>query len=168
MAPHWRTKARRAGMGACGIGLVVMIFTPRYRQGAARRLRFDLQRCPFVRINALTRHGDRPLRQIRRAGALSPKLKHRVMEHIMRYTNILLATAAVLAGCATPYDDAERVQRDMDQIIALYGPACDKLGYAGNTDQWRNCVLQLSLKDAATNTVYAPRYHPAWPYRRYW
>ncbi|MES2299190.1 MAG: membrane lipoprotein lipid attachment site-containing protein [Pseudomonadota bacterium] len=88
----------------------------------------------------------------------------------MRKIIIALVAGLMLAACATPYDDQARLQHDMERIISVYGPACEKLGYAPNTDQWRNCMLQLSIKDDADhNSAYYQHYTPYWRYRgRYW
>jgi len=61
-------------------------------------------------------------------------------------TSILIA---VLAGCATQADRTARMQREVDEMIATYGPACERLGYKGDADPWRDCVLRLNAKDAA-------------------
>jgi len=53
----------------------------------------------------------------------------------------------LLAGCATQADRTAQVQREVDEMIATYGPACEKLGYGNSTDPWRDCVLRLSAKD---------------------
>ncbi len=65
----------------------------------------------------------------------------------MRSVLLAIGAATVLAGCATPQEKAARLQADMEQMMQVYGPACTRLGYAINTDQWRDCVLQLSAKD---------------------
>lgn len=66
----------------------------------------------------------------------------------MRKISTLLA-ALILAGCATTNAErAERVNRDVDEMIEVYGPGCEKLGYQKDSDPWRSCVLQLSLKDS--------------------
>lgn len=65
----------------------------------------------------------------------------------MRQLIIAAASALLLAGCTTPQERAARMQADMDRIIVEYGPACVRLGYQANSDQWRNCLLQLSTKD---------------------
>lgn len=65
----------------------------------------------------------------------------------MRQLIIVAASALLLAGCTTPQERAARNQADMDRIMVEYGPACNRLGYAANTDPWRNCLLQLSTKD---------------------
>src|SRR5512147_2357625 len=59
-----------------------------------------------------------------------------------------LAVAAVLAGCATPAERAAQMEREVDEMIQVYGPACEKLGFQGDTDPWRDCVLRLSAKDS--------------------
>ena len=58
---------------------------------------------------------------------------------------ILMAILAMslLAACTTPADRAARAQHEMENMMQEFGPACDKLGYAHDTDPWRNCVLKL-------------------------
>jgi len=58
---------------------------------------------------------------------------------------LLLITG--LAACATPAERAAQMEREVDEMIQIYGPACEKLGYARDTDKWRDCVLRLSAKD---------------------
>lgn len=67
----------------------------------------------------------------------------------MRLTLVPLALAAILAGCATltPAERAAQHQREMEQLMQLYGPACDKLGYQRDTDKWRDCVLNLAAQE---------------------
>jgi hypothetical protein len=65
----------------------------------------------------------------------------------MRTLHILVLTILV-AGCATsPAERAAQAEREVDQMIQVYGPACDKLGYRPESDPWRNCVLQLAAQD---------------------
>ena len=52
------------------------------------------------------------------------------------------------AGCATQAERAAQVQRDVDDMIRVYGPGCEKLGYKPDSDMWRYCVLRLSTKDS--------------------
>jgi hypothetical protein len=59
-------------------------------------------------------------------------------------TTLLLVA---LAGCATPAERAAAVQRDVDDMIQVYGPGCERLGYRGDTDEWRACVLRLAHRD---------------------
>ncbi len=83
----------------------------------------------------------------------------------MRTLLIAMGAAAVLSGCATPQERAARAQADVEQMMQQYGPACRRLGYQENSDQWRNCVLQLSAKDDAQR--YGPSYYAGFG-RRHW
>ena len=76
----------------------------------------------------------------------------------MRYTITICLAALALAGCATPEQRAANMQAEMTQMMTIYGPACARLGYAANSDQWRNCVLQLSEKEDAERYGY-PHYY---------
>ncbi len=67
----------------------------------------------------------------------------------------ILAVLAV-AGCATPAERAARMQSEVDDMITVYGPACERLGYANGSDAWRNCVLRLNTND----TIYSYRVAP--------
>jgi len=55
--------------------------------------------------------------------------------------------ALLVAGCVTQSERVAQVQRDVDDMIQVYGPGCDKLGYKTDSDQWRDCVVKLSTKD---------------------
>lgn len=82
--------------------------------------------------------------------------------------------AGVVSGCAsTPQERVARMQADMEQQIVVYGPACARLGYGANTDPWRQCVLQLSMREELRRLGDASPYHGGWgsPYWRgagYW
>ena len=65
-------------------------------------------------------------------------------------TLLYLALVTTLAGCATPEERAARAQREVEEMIQVYGPACDKLGFANGTDEWRNCILRLSAREYST------------------
>jgi hypothetical protein len=58
-----------------------------------------------------------------------------------------LACTFALAGCATQAERAAAVQRDVDDMLRVYGPGCEKLGYKADTDPWRECVLRLATND---------------------
>lgn len=62
----------------------------------------------------------------------------------------LLATLLILfvSGCATQADRAARIERDVDDMVRVYGPGCEKLGYKADTDGWRDCVLRLATKNS--------------------
>ena len=51
-----------------------------------------------------------------------------------------------VAGCATQAERAAQVQRDVEDMIRVYGPGCEKLGFKTDSDQWRDCVLRLATK----------------------
>ena len=54
----------------------------------------------------------------------------------------------LLAACAaTPAEREASMQREVDQMVHLYGPICDKLGYTRDSDPWRDCVLKLDTRD---------------------
>ena len=62
-------------------------------------------------------------------------------------TLIVLSAALLLGACSTPQERAARKQAEMADMMVVYGPACERLGYAPQSDQWRNCILSLSTKD---------------------
>ncbi|HEX8978182.1 MAG TPA: hypothetical protein VF811_00620 [Parasulfuritortus sp.] len=66
---------------------------------------------------------------------------------MMRILMILIA-GALLAGCATTAERAAQMQQQADEMIAVYGPACVKLGYKKDTDPWRDCILRLDARDS--------------------
>ncbi len=74
----------------------------------------------------------------------------------MRKLIFCLAITAVLAGCATPAQRAARMEREVEDMIQVYGPACEKLGFQANTDQWRDCIIQLSTKNAYESYMRSP------------
>ena len=58
-----------------------------------------------------------------------------------------LAVLQVAAGCATPQERAAAVSREVDDMMQVYGPGCERLGYKPDSDAWRDCVLRLATKD---------------------
>lgn len=65
----------------------------------------------------------------------------------MRTFILTAASVCCLLGCSTPQQQALEQQAEMDRMTAEYGPACTKLGYASDTDPWRDCVLQLATNN---------------------
>ncbi len=65
---------------------------------------------------------------------------------------LILSVVLLLAGCATPAERAARMEAEVDEMIQVYGPACDKLGYKRDSDTWRDCVIRL-------NTAVEQRYY---------
>jgi hypothetical protein len=76
----------------------------------------------------------------------------------MRPILITILAALALPGCSTPEQRAANMQAEMASMMTVYGPACARLGYQANTDQWRSCVLQLSAKEDAERYGY-PHYY---------
>jgi len=68
----------------------------------------------------------------------------------------LALLAFVCTGCATQAERAAQMQREVEDMIAVYGPACEKLGYARDSDVWRNCVLRLNTSEAIVRYSTAP------------
>jgi hypothetical protein len=58
----------------------------------------------------------------------------------------------VLSGCATTEQRAA-------QVIAEYGPYCERLGYQRNTDPWRQCI---QIEDAKNSVYYPPPFIGPW------
>ncbi len=75
----------------------------------------------------------------------------------MRIFMILIAVVLV-AGCATPAQRAAKAQRDVDEMITVYGPACEKFGYKADSDPWRDCILRLNAKDIYQRGYSIPLY----------
>lgn len=88
----------------------------------------------------------------------------------MRTLPLLLA-ALLLAACSTPQERAAYMQQQADEMIRVYGPACERLGYSPNTDQWRACVLHLNSQEEMRDYYYfnSPYYYGPgfWPRRRW-
>lgn len=82
-------------------------------------------------------------------------------------TTIVLAAALLLGACATAQERAAHKQAEMAEMIAVYGPACDRLGYAQQTDQWRSCIISLSTKDEVQRYGGHAGYAGPWG-PRYW
>jgi hypothetical protein len=65
----------------------------------------------------------------------------------MRAYMLMTASVVCLLGCASPQEKAMQKQAEMDRMMAEYGPACVQLGFAANTDPWRNCVVQMATRN---------------------
>ena len=90
----------------------------------------------------------------------------------MRIVAISLLAAAFLGACATtPAERAAEAERDVDRIVQVYGSACEKLGYTSKTDPWRNCLLNLNMKDEMSRYNYYdpyPYWYGRYGHRYYW
>ena len=52
----------------------------------------------------------------------------------MRTSIAVILSIVLLAACATPAEQAAMMNREVDRMIVVYGPACEKLGYKSDTD----------------------------------
>lgn len=82
----------------------------------------------------------------------------------------LTLAALLLAACSTPQERAAYQQQQADEMVIVYGPACQRLGYTQNTDQWRACILNLSAKDEMRTYLSYPYYYGDGPgyWHGYW
>lgn len=78
----------------------------------------------------------------------APPLRGRIARALAACLTMPLSAclAVGLSACTTPQERAAQAQADVAQMMAIYGPACTRLGYAVQSDTWRNCVLNLSAK----------------------
>ena len=62
---------------------------------------------------------------------------------------LICCITLALAACTslTPTERAARAEARVEQMMVVYGPACDKLGFRREDDKWRDCVLRLSAQD---------------------
>lgn len=60
---------------------------------------------------------------------------------------LMILLLATLPGCMTQAQRAAAAQAEVDDMIKVYGPACIKLGYAKDTDPWRECVLRMRTQE---------------------
>ena len=74
----------------------------------------------------------------------------------------LLCLALATAACSTPQERAAQKQAEMANMMAVYGPACVRLGYAADSDPWRSCILSLSTKDDLLRYGTSPGYYSGW------
>lgn len=79
----------------------------------------------------------------------------------MRTLPLTLA-ALLLAACSTPQERAAYQQAQAAEMVTVYGPACTRLGYTANTDQWRACILNLSAKEDMRYYLNTPYYGPGY------
>lgn len=88
----------------------------------------------------------------------------------MRTLPLTLA-AMMLAACSTPQERAAYNAQQADQMMVEYGPACQRLGYTVNTDQWRACVLHMNSQAEMRTYLSYPYYYgygPGYWHGPYW
>lgn len=86
---------------------------------------------------------------------------------LLRRMSLPLAAVPLLAltACSTPQQRAVQAQAEVEQMMATYGPACSRLGYANNSDQWRTCILNLNARDEMQR--YDSPYYAGYGYGRW-
>lgn len=114
----------------------------------------------------------RDLRALKRFAMANPKLRGLMwisaQENTMRSAIIAFTIAVLLAGCTTVAERAVQMEQEAVEMVQVYGPACERIGYTVNTDAWRNCLIELSQAEAVRYSApvfygYPTRY-PFWPY----
>lgn len=81
---------------------------------------------------------------------------------------IVVSLATLLTGCATTAERATQMKAEIDDMVAIFGPACEKLGFQNDTDPWRNCVLGLSAQRNRDLYLQAPRMSSCWGHRGFY
>jgi hypothetical protein len=83
---------------------------------------------------------------------------------------VLPLLLALLAGCATvtPAERAAQMAQEVDEMIQVYGPACEKLGTRPDTDPWRTCILQLNAGKAMERYQSRPQTTQCWGHRGFY
>ena len=76
--------------------------------------------------------------------------------------------AALVGGCMTTAERAALMQAEVDEMIAVYGPACERMGFQGATDPWRNCVLGLNSQKMRERYLAGPRFATCWGHRGFY
>ncbi|MDO8990441.1 MAG: hypothetical protein Q7U91_12505 [Sideroxyarcus sp.] len=65
---------------------------------------------------------------------------------MLRYILTILMLVAI-PGCMTQAERAAAAQAEVEEMIAVYSPACEKMGYSKDTDPWRDCILRFRAHD---------------------
>lgn len=50
----------------------------------------------------------------------------------------------ILAGCATPAQQAAKFEKNYERRVQTYGSVCENIGFKRDTDPWRHCVMTAS------------------------
>ena len=81
--------------------------------------------------------------------SVPPSLLRSILRSLPPWTALPLVAIPLVAltGCTTPQQRAAQAQAEVEQMMVTYGPACSRLGYANESDQWRTCILNLNARD---------------------
>jgi hypothetical protein len=96
-----------------------------------------------------------------------------------RYVPAAILVTLLLSGCATdPAAEQAQAQKLMEYKIRVYGPACEKLGYAKETDGWRECIQreyeqsvlrrQIQMNTPPWNPYGPSYYRPCYQFKGGW
>ena len=85
----------------------------------------------------------------------------------MRKLIVPALIGSLLSGCAvlTPAERSVQMQNEVNEMIQIYGSACEKLGYKQDTDPWRECILQLNTSKAIERYSTRQSSNQCWAYR---
>ncbi len=85
---------------------------------------------------------------------------------------LMCLVGIVVTGCASdPVAEQNRATRLMNYKIQVYGPACEKLGYAKDSDPWRECIQReyeqtvMRQRSQWNYPSYDPIFGPPYYYR---
>lgn len=67
---------------------------------------------------------------------------------------IVIGVLAGALGCASTQERSAMMQREVEEMIQVYGPACERLGYKRDDDKWRDCVVNLSSRAELRHSRY--------------
>lgn len=76
---------------------------------------------------------------------------------------------SLLGGCTalTPVERSVQMQNEINEMVQVYGPACEKLGYMQDTDPWRACILQLNTSKLIEYYSTRQSTNQCWGYRSF-
>jgi hypothetical protein len=82
----------------------------------------------------------------------------------------VLMLAIGIAACApiSPAERSARMQKEVDEMIVVYGRACERLGYKADSDPWRDCVLRLNSNKTIEEFNSRPTTTTCWGHRGFY
>lgn len=83
---------------------------------------------------------------------------------------ILSALLVSLAGCATSNlaERSAQMENEVAEMIQVYGPACEKLGFQPDSDAWRDCILKLNTSKTVEKYNSRPTMNQCWGHRGFY
>jgi hypothetical protein len=83
---------------------------------------------------------------------------------------LLLTLLFGFGGCTTltPAERAAQMEQEVDEMVQVFGPGCEKLGYQPDSDQWRACILQLNTGKAIERYQSRPLTTHCWGHRGFY